>query len=324
MNVAEKSLKFRFIISTKAGKVSTRGYEDLILQAFAGTEAPDIRLTEYKGHATKLASDWADRWGERGVVYAGGGDGTLNEVAQALAGRSTAMGVIPLGTGNDFARSLYPDSKHLRIEQDIMPLTATPVIQKIDLLKVNGIMCINAVSMGYDTVVLKRAYEVLKRHPRMGASAYGVAVLTTAFSKKKYPLKYSFTDEHGEKHSGALDSSIAVLGNGGFYGSGFNPAPHALLDDGFGNFLIADSLSMPEFVPLIGKYRKGTHLSHPKIHNYLFTQVLIESTDGQEIPANYDGVIFSAERIAVEVLPKALNFARLPLPGSGKHFVTEI
>ncbi len=324
MSVADSSMKIRFIISTKAGKAGTRGLEDLILRTFAGFETPDIRLTEYKGHATKLASDWADRWGSRGIVYAGGGDGTLNEVAQALAGRETAMGVIPLGTGNDFARTLYPDRKHLRVEEDIMPLTPKPVLTQIDLLRVNGIYCINAISMGYDTVVLQRAYDLLKRHPRLGASSYGLAVLTTAFAKKKYPFKFTLTNEKGEKVHGESVSSIAFLGNGGFYGSGFNPAPDALLDDGFGNFLIADSLTVGEFLPLISKYKNGTHLGHPKIHTYLFTQIVIESTDGQPFPANYDGVIFSANRIAVEVVPRALNFARLPLEGTNKHFVENL
>lgn len=317
---ADSGLYIRFILSAKAG----RGYKDelpeKIRRIFAEAEAeawgrqaapPDIQTTQYKGHPAELAREWAERYGDRAVVYIGGGDGSLNETAHALAGTDCAMGVLPMGTGNDFARSLYPGLSARQALKKVLPLTPNPDLTRIDLLKVNGHHCLNVLSMGYDTVVLQQAYDFLEKWPSLGRAAYGLAVLKTGMRQKHYLLHYRFEAEDGGIMEDELPVSIAVMGNGGHYGSGFNPCPYAKLDDGLGDFLIAEKLKLIEFIPLLPKFKKGRHLPNPKMRHFRFKKGLIEAPDGTPFPANYDGEIFQSTRLELEMCPGKLRFARL-------------
>ena len=314
-----EALYIRFVLSTKSGKGMEKNLPQKIREIFARAEAEkgirhkgvDIRMTEYAGHGAELARDWAARYGAEGVVYIGGGDGSVNEAANALAGSGCAMGVLPLGTGNDFARQLYPGLKAKEALRRVLPRTPEAELTAIDLLEVNGHYCVNVLSLGYDTVVLKTAYDILEKHPFLGQMAYVLAVLKTIFYVKHYPLHFEMKDEKGEIFSADKIAATAVVGNGGYYGSGFNPSPEADLQDGLGDFLYADNLSFKEFLPLAFQYKKGEHLGHPKIHMMHMTEGLIRSSDGRPIPANYDGEIFQSSEIRLKMHPGKLRFAKL-------------
>lgn len=306
------TLRIRFILSTRAGSGRAQHLEEKILRAFAGHDTPDIQLTQYKGHAAELAREWAERWGVEGLVYACGGDGTLNEVATVLQGGSCYMGVLPLGTGNDFARTLYPGTVGDKVADTLLPFTANPILGRLDILKVNEHFSINMISLGFDTVVLKRVNDLRKRWPRLGRLAYGLGVLASLTSLQHYPLRYSFTDAKGEVHSGEEPAAIVTFGNGRYYGSGFQSAPLADPVDGLGDFLLVKHLSFTEFIPLLIKYRSGAHIGDPKALSSRFTKARVESLDGSAFPANYDGEVFDAPVLEVEILPAALPFAYLP------------
>ncbi len=307
------AFKIRFIISTKAGNGDKANLEAGIRAAYDGFEQPDIARTEYQGHAAELAREWDERYGAEGVVYVCGGDGTLNEVCQVLAGRDCAMGAIPHGTGNDFARSLYPGIPRKELLDLVLPLTRTPRRRLIDLVEVNGIPYINVMSLGLDTVVLAETYKLLKRWPKLRQNAYYLGVVLSLNKKKLYPLRYRVTLADGTEREGEVVSTIAALCNGGYYGSGFQPAPDAVLDDGIGEFILADQLKIFELIRLILLYRKGRHVGHPAITYLKCTRGVLESTDGSSYPANYDGVIFDAARFEFEVKPQALVLADLGL-----------
>lgn len=315
-----EGLFIRFILSAKSGQGLENDLAERIRQSYAAhkaarpdspLETPDIVVTDYFGHGGDLAREWAERYGDRGLVYIGGGDGSLNEVANALAETDCAMGVIPLGTGNDFARSIYPGLKAKEATEAAVARAFEPEMTEIDLLKVNGRYCINVISLGYDTVVLKAAYDLLARFPKLGTAAYKLGVLKTLFAKKHYPLKYRLLDETGVWREAEQDAAIAVMGNGGFYGSGFNPCPDANLQDGLGDFLTADKMGLFEYVPLLLKYKNGRHLGSPKIHTFRFTKGVVRSADGEPFPANNDGEIFRSAVFELEICPRQLRFARL-------------
>lgn len=305
-------IAFRFVLSAEAGKGLPRDLPERIKSAFAGKKPPDIQVTNHAGHVAELSREWAEEYGANGVVYACGGDGTLHEVAEELKGGPCAFGGLPFGTGNDFAKTLYGTRKVEKIVDDLIRRTPEPQYRKIDLLKVNDTICLNVLSLGFDTVVLENALRLLERWPWLGKSAYAFAVVKTLTTKKDFPLRFELTDADGKHFQEEHTAVLLAAGNGRYYGSGYQPLPDALLDDGLGDFLMADTMSLFELLPLIGKYRQGTHLDLPKVFNRRFTRAVIESADDTQLPANVDGVIFHAKRIEVEVMPSAL---RLAFPG---------
>ncbi len=303
----------RFIISAKSGSREDKSlFEKTVKEAFQSHPMPDIQYSRYENHVSDLAKEWADLHGSKGIVYIMGGDGAASEVAGALYGSDTAMGLIPLGTGNDFGRFLYgPQLLKKQKIVDLLRKTPEPVLGKIDLMQFNGLYALNLISMGYDTVVLDQAYKFLAKWKRLGTLAYPLAVLRTLFREKSYRVAYRLEDKEGRLWEGETDASLLVLANGAYYGSGFHPTPWSRLDDGLGEFLVTERLSLGEFLPLINKYKKGTHMPHPKIHNFSFAKGQIRSLEEGPILANYDGRIFEMDTMNIEMLPGALNFAFL-------------
>lgn len=307
------NLKIRFILSSKAGKGVDKNIENKIKKAYEHLSPPDICYTKYEGHTERLAKDWSDRWKEDALIYIGGGDGSLNEVAKVIKDTDSAMGVLPLGTGNDFSKTVYKTTFPEKLLDKIISKTPFPTISKIDMLKVNSKPCLNLFSIGYDTVILQSAYDIIDRFSFLGKSAYIFSVIKNIFNEKNCNIKFTLTTKDSEIIENSLSCTLCLAGNGRYYGSGYNPLPNAMLDDGLGDFLYTEKLSLGDVIRLIPKYRKGVHLSYPKVKSHKFLELTIESTDDKNLIANYDGIIFSSKKIDVKVLPKALNFAYLDL-----------
>ena len=103
-----------------------------------------ITLTNSIGHACAMAREFGQLHGANGIVFACGGDGTVHEAANGLYGTGSALGVLPLGTGNDFARHILPSLK----PAELLPLLPKPDIRPIDLVQINDELCINITSFG--------------------------------------------------------------------------------------------------------------------------------------------------------------------------------
>lgn len=303
---------FRFILSAEAGKGLPPDLAERIARAFAGRELPDIRMTGHAGHVAELAREWAERFGEEGIVYACGGDGTLHEAAEEIVGSGCAFGALPFGTGNDFCKTLYGTRKVEALVDELIKGSPNPSFRKIDVLTVNETICLNVLSLGFDTVVLEKTLQLLHRRPSLGKMAYVLGVIRALSGKKEFPLRYCLTDAKGERQMGEMSAILLAAGNGRFYGSGYQPLPEALLDDGRGDFLAVRTMSAFELISLIQKYRKGEHLGLEKVFHTQFSGAVIESTDGAELPANVDGILFHSRKIELGVLPSAL---RLAFPG---------
>lgn len=310
VKTAPKTRQCRFIFSTAAGHgmAGRIGRRLVRLSSNMQDRSIDVQLTHYQGHAAELAQDWAKRWGDQGVVYVGGGDGTLNEVANVLAGGDCAMGVLPLGTGNDFAKTVYQTRRPERLIKKYIRHAAYPCIQRIDLLKVEDRYGLNVLSIGYDTVVLEEVYRLLKKHPGLRKRAYLLAVLKKLNEKKIFPVRYELTGPEGSK-SGEISAALLAIGNGQFYGSGYRPLPKADIQDGVGDIMFAETMNFREFLHLLSRYRKGEHLGHPRVQYENFTHLHLESIEGEALPANLDGIIFHQKTLDISLEPDCLPFA---------------
>ena len=294
--------KILFIINSKAGKtefdIKKEDIEETFRKAGRLSEI-EVVNTRYKNHTKYLIDAFDTLKYDEKIVIICGGDGSLNELVNVAYGKDMTLGLIPTGTGNDFAKNFDYESFTLNSLLNFKT-------KKIDLIKVNDFYSINVTSLGFDTQVLKRAYDYLDKNPKLGKKAYGLAVLKSLnkINCENLELKLELVDGSNFEIKG--DYLISAICNGGFYGSGFNPAPEAKIDDGVLNLLLADKIPFIRFVPLIKKYKEGRHKESKYINEILVKSGTIRSKN--KFIANADGEIFKTDEIKFQVLPKALNW----------------
>lgn len=294
--------KILFIINSKAGKTEFDIKKEDIEETFRKVgrlSEIEVVNTRYKNRTKYLIDAFDTLKYDEKIVIICGGDGSLNELVNVAYGKDMTLGLIPTGTGNDFAKNFDYESFTLNSLLNFKT-------KKIDLIKVNDFYSINVTSLGFDTQVLKRAYDYLDKNPKLGKKAYGLAVLKSLnkINCENLELKLELVDGSNFEIKG--NYLISALCNGGFYGSGFNPAPEAKIDDGVLNLLLADKIPFIRFIPLIKKYKEGRHKESKYINEILVKSGTIKSKN--KFIANADGEIFETDEIKFQVLPKALNW----------------
>lgn len=309
MNQYERTpYQYLFLINPHAGRYHQTTLSEQIRQIFDKAGLHDrcqIRLTEYAGHATKLAGDFSQLHGAQGLVMSCGGDGTAHEVANALAGTETVMGILPLGTANDFAKAALSTLNLPTLLEHLLD----PDVRRIDIIRVNQRSCLNITSLGFDTKVLSKARALNGRFRRLGALSYPIAVVISLFGRRNYPVAYSFVNAEGRTINGRAGIILAAICNGRYYGGGFNPTPGTSLYDGLIEVCLVDSLSLFAMLPLIGKYKKGTHIGHPAVHIFTVRSGTFKSDNQEDLTGNYDGEIFTLPEIDFKVMEGRLRFA---------------
>lgn len=308
---AADPMHIAFIFNPKAGRVHNIELVRKIEQRFADRpngHTGEVILTDRSGHASDLAAELAARYRERLVVFACGGDGTANEVANEIAGTSSAMSVLPIGTANDFARTSLTETNPVKlIEKAIYPQ-----IRPIDVIQVDDRICLNIASMGFDTKVQNLTMAIIAKFRWLGSLAYPLGIFLAIFGKRDYSMHYLLDSisEQGEeiRIEGDAVFILSAICNGRYYGGGYNPAPTALIDDGLLNFSLIDALPLRRILPLIPKYKKGLHLSDPAVHTWQVTGGRIAASSGKLL-GNMDGEPFEKEEITFKVISNGLNFA---------------
>lgn len=294
--------KILFIINSKAGKTEFDIRKEDIEQTFKNAGRLDeieVVNTRYKNHTKFLIEAFDSLAYDEKIVIICGGDGSLNELVNVAYGKNMTLGLIPTGTGNDFAKNF--DYKNFTLNNLLNFRT-----KKIDLIKVNDFYSINVTSLGFDTQVLERAYKYLEVKPKLGKRAYIKAVINSLNKITSENLEFKLKLRDGSNFEISGDYLISALCNGAYYGSGFNPAPEARIDDGVLNLLLASKIPFLKFIPMIKKYKEGRHKDSKYIREILVTAGTIRSRD--KFIANADGEIFESNEIKFQVLPKALNW----------------
>lgn len=287
-------MKKLFIISSKSGRSYDEAFARKLLKYF---DKDEIKITEKAGDTVKFAQDFRDKGGE--ILYIKGGDGALSEVASALCGSQTSLGLIPGGTGNDFSKNF---SYHNFKLENIFDYEIAP----IDLIEVNGKICINVTSLGFDTNVLKYAYDIMKRKKLGGRLGYFYGVVKSVMNLENVDLKISCLDEKNEEVNLSGSFLISALCNGSYYGNGFNPAPRAKIDDGLLNLILAEKMSPLRIASLFTSYRRGDHLGKSGVREILTKSGKISAD--RDFLYNIDGEIYSARDLEYRILEKKLKW----------------
>lgn len=237
--------------------------------------------------------------------YAVGGDGTLNEVINGAMGfPNVEVAFIPSGTGNDFARGF---SDHKRFRDIPSQLSGTAI--SIDVIRYNDRYAINMMNIGLDCAVVSEV-NILKKKPLIkGPLAYMAGVGIVLIENQGFDL--TVTLEDGQVHSG--EYTLVAIGNGAYCGGGFKGVPRARLDDGLLDVSLISKANRRTVVPLLGLYRKGTHLDS-KLAKGIITYVQCRSlhmkpNNEKEMQVCIDGEIEFTTELSIDILPGAIRFS---------------
>jgi diacylglycerol kinase (ATP) len=222
-----------------------------------------------------------------------GGDGTIHLGAQVLANSGMPFGVIPAGTGNDFARGLGVPLNDPAAAADLVVAGRT---RTIDLAVAKDEFITTVVAGGFDSLVNKRANAM--SWPK-GNARYTVATFVELRTFK--PLEYVVTVDDEVIETKAM---LVAVGTGPTYGGGLQICAGAELDDGQLDVTIIQPVSRLTLLQMFPKLSKGTHVGHPAVRTLRGSSVRIESPG---ITAYGDGEVLGPLPVDIGIAPGALT-----------------
>ncbi|MFZ1730037.1 MAG: diacylglycerol kinase family protein [Bacteroidota bacterium] len=290
------------ILNPAAGKGRSGRQLKVVLNALQDAGyAVEEYVTARRMHAAEIAAALPD---DGAPLCVAGGDGTLNEVINGLRPGSHTVGVLPLGTGNDFATLLGSRSMKDTLEALLRDRSIAVDAAKADVVDEDGKVItrhfINAIGIGFDAAV---AMDVSRRSTGSGIIPYLIAVFRVLRFYTAVPSVTVF-----KNNELAASLFLACIGNGSTSGGGFRLTPKADISDGLLDLCHAKQMSTGRVLQVLPRALNGSHLSAPEV-TYAQAAHFDVSLDFP-LPVHVDGEILSdrARRIVVTCLPGAFSF----------------
>jgi diacylglycerol kinase (ATP) len=246
---------------------------------------PDVR---------QLGAWILDHRGAADLVIIGGGDGTLNAAAEALVEARLPLGILPLGTANDLARTL---------EIPLTPIGASRVIadggtRRIDLGRVNGKHFFNVASLGLSVHVARELGVEVKR--RWGVLGYPLTLWRALGQHQSF---------RAEIRCDAMRARVRTIqisvGNGRHYGGGMTIAADAAIDDGMLDVVSVAPRDLLELIVNLPAFRWGRHEKAPMVRHWRCSDIEIRTA--QPMPINTDGEVTTETPATIVVVPQAIE-----------------
>ena len=293
-----------FVINPVAGKMDPAQLLTPPIKAAAADhpeEEVEIYITKGVGDACAYVRNICETYEKPVRFYACGGDGTVNEVVNGMAGFAHAeLGLIPCGSGNDFVKN-YPNRDFFNISAQLES-KAHP----IDLLRVNRAYSINITNIGLDSDAADYMTR-FKRWPLVnGKMAYNLGLVYSVCLPIGHDMKITLNDGETVLQDRYM---LAVAANGQYYGGHFRCAPLASLDDGLIDVCLVKKISRLRIPSLLAVYENGCHVGDEKLKDIISYQKCRKMVIEADHPISLarDGEIDHASRIEIELLPGALN-----------------
>ena len=291
-----------FILNPAAGKQQSALALEPAIRAFFEEFQEEYRIcvTERPGHATEIVQEEIAA-GTPVRFYACGGDGTVLEVVNGMAGVAHAeLACIPCGSGNDFLR-MMPDRELFNDLKALVLGTA----KSVDAMQCNGKWSLNICSMGMDADVADRMVRFKHLPLVSGPMAYNLALVQTFLSPLGQDLRIVMeTTEGTVERSGKY--MFALAANGQYYGGGYHGSPLSEPDDGLLDFVLISKISHFKILSVLNLYKTGRHLDLPFCEHFRGTKMQIQA----KTPAcvTNDGECFTSTVVSFEIVPNAVNF----------------
>jgi YegS/Rv2252/BmrU family lipid kinase len=297
-----------FLVNPAAANGSTgRRWPEIAHQAAGAGLEGDALLSERRGHLGELAREAALN-GSRLLVVVGG-DGSINEVVNGLAGieNPPAVALIPRGTGGDFVRTFgIPDDIAAAAR-----VALTGETQVIDLGRVSyrswdgtdgSALFANVASAGMSGAIAQRANDTSKALGAKASYLWATFAVFAGWSAVETRLTVD-----GEARSGRMFD--VVVANGRFFGGGMKMCPDAVPGDGLLDVVTIGDVTKRDLVLTMPKIYRGTHLPHPKAEALRGRLITVETDE--PVPVELDGEQPGTTPARFEVLPGALRL-RVP------------
>ncbi|MFI6643250.1 diacylglycerol kinase [Streptomyces sp. NPDC050504] len=241
--------------------------------------------------------------GGTGALIAVGGDGMVSLALQAVAGTGTPLGVVAVGTGNDFARALGLPVR----EPALAGRLAADALKggggrDVDLGRVGERWFGSVLASGFDSRVNDRGNRM--RWPT-GRFKYDLAMLVELAAFK--PVPYRITLDDGAERE--VEATLVAIGNGSSYGGGMRICADAVMDDGLFDVTVVGDCSRTTLVKVFPQVYKGTHLNHPKVTVHRAAKIRIAADD---ITGYADGEPLGPLPLTAECMPGAVRVLALP------------
>lgn len=264
----------------------------------------EIRVTFERGDAEAFARDAAIRGAD--VAVAVGGDGTLNEVVNGLDGYDTPLGLVPLGTANDFARQagIPPDADHA---MDVI-LQRKPM--RLDTASLNGRRFLNVSTGGMGAEATAETPAQVKAS--IGPLAYAISGLRKLADFE--PTAGVFT---GGGYVLECEFIVFAVGSARSTGGGTLVTPHASTTDGLLDLMVIEKMTRRDFARTAMRLKRGEHVGEKGVHYVRLPRLTIEGI--RPIAVNVDGEISNASRLDYRARPGDLRVHVVHRPGESAN-----
>jgi diacylglycerol kinase (ATP) len=259
------------ILNPTAGNLETiRDWQERVESIVGGWP---IRITAYDGEAEGLARRAVEEG--FGRIVAAGGDGTVNHVANGIAGSSAALGILPMGTVNVFAMELGLPSNNLELCWQIVEAGN---MRFVDLPSANGKYFVQLGGVGLDAQAVKETTLAFKRS--LGPLSY---LISAGQILARQPPKL-FVESEG---ASSREGSFVLVGNGRLYGGPFPFFKQAVIDDGLLDVVVFKRLGYLEIIKYLHDVVFSSEIRAPEIEYFQTRHLRI--TSEQDVPLELDG-----------------------------------
>ena len=225
-------------------------------------------------------------------VVAFGGDGFINEIIQHIVPREISLGVIPCGTGNDFARSIGIYRLSLPEQLDLIAQSHS---RSIDLGRVGSTWFAAILSTGFDALVNERAN--IMRWPK-GRMRYNIAMIEKIIALRAHNYRIHLDGDFVD-----VEATLVTVANGPSYGGGMKVCPDAKLNDGLFDVMVLAKVSRTELLKVFPKVYSGRHVGHPAVTFYRCQEIEIIGSGSSFA----DGEPISALPVSAQCISNALK-----------------
>jgi diacylglycerol kinase (ATP) len=261
-------------------------------------------LSKFPGHLGQAAADSG-----ASLVVVIGGDGTVNEVANGLAGKDAEIAVLPCGTGQDFGRTHgIPSSFDDAVRVALGGETRVIDLGRVELEDGTSRLFANVGSVGMSGAVARRANSMTKRFGGRATFFYALTREFLAWQNTRVVVELGGVNFDGDvRREGPMHD--VIVANGNWHGGGMKLAPDARQDDGAFDVVTIGDVNKLDFLTTAPRLYSGRYLSHPKVELLRSSSVAIDAAEA--LPLEVDGEPIGTTPARFEVVPSALRL-RVP------------